>query len=54
MLFLTCDEGENVNVFINMTDDAFLQIAYIDLDTTDRKVAAGFSQMSIQLLEEEE
>lgn len=54
MLILSCDEGETVNAFINMTDDAFLQISYIDLNTTDRKVEAGFSQMSIQLLEEEE
>jgi hypothetical protein len=54
MLLLSCDDGETVNVFINMTDGAFLQICYLDLDTTDRKVAAGFSQMSIQLLEEEE
>ena len=54
MLFLNCDEGEIFNVFINMTDGAYLQICYLDLDTTDRKIAAGFSEMSIQLLEEEE
>jgi hypothetical protein len=54
MLFLNCDDGESVNIFLGMTDGTFLQFVYINLDTPERKIASGFSQMSIRLLEDEE
>ncbi len=54
MLFLNVDGGESVNIFLGMMDGSYLQFAYVNLDTPEKKTAAGFSQMSIRLLENEE